>query len=131
MTQLKQKSKFLTQPRLASLAIMLSSLLTIPAYADTKDLAEINSICESQSISIANELKSQSEQDLMVQDVDLIRLGAVTACKETYQKLLGYNTNKSVAENEEGKQSIFSDLFNREVKKDLSPMQKYHRKGGK
>ena len=131
MTQLKQKSKFLTRARLTSLAIMLSSLLTIPAYADTQDLAEINSICQSQSISIANELKSQSEQDLMVQDVDLIRLGAVTACKETYQKLLGYNTNKSVAENEEGKQSIFSDLFNREVRKDLSPMQKVHRKGGK
>tara|TARA_R110002049_G_scaffold295239_7_gene482459 strand:+ start:1808 stop:2203 length:396 start_codon:yes stop_codon:yes gene_type:complete len=131
MTQHKQKSKFSTRFCLVGVAISFSSLFSISAYADAKDLAEINSICQSQSISIANELKTQSEQELTVQNVDLIRLGAVTACKETYQKLLGYNTNKSVAENEEGKQSIFSDLFNREVRKDLSPMQKLHRKGGK
>lgn len=131
MTQLKQNSKFLTRPYLVGLAFSLSSLLTVPAYADTKDLAEIKSICEDQSITISNDLKNQSEQDLTVQDVDFIRLGAVSACKKTYQKLLGYNTNKSVAENEEGKKSIFSNLFNREVRKDLNPMQKLHRKGGK
>ncbi|MFT5760604.1 MAG: hypothetical protein ACI9LM_005391 [Alteromonadaceae bacterium] len=131
MTQLKQNSKCITRSCLASLTILLASSLTIPAYADTTDMAEINSICESQSISIANELKSQSEQDLTMQDIDFMRLGAVSACKETYQKLLGYNTDKSVAENEVGKQSIFSDLFNREKRKDVNPMQKLHRTGGK
>lgn len=131
MTKLKQNSKFLTRTCLVGLAFSFSSLLTIPAYADAKDLAEIDSICEGQSITISNDLKNQSEQYLTVQDVDFIRLGALSACKKTYQKLLGYNTNKSVAENEAGKKSIFSDLFNRERKKDLNPMQKLHRKGGK
>lgn len=131
MTQLKQNSKFLTRPYLVGLAFSLFSFLTIPAYADPKDLAEINSICEEQSISISNDFKNQKEQNLTMQDVDFIRIGALSACKKTYQKLLGYNTNKSVVENEEGKKSIFSDLFNRESKKDLNPMQKLHRRGGK
>ena len=131
MTQLKQNSKFLTRTYLVGVAFSLASLLTVPAYADANDLAEINSICEYQSITISQDLKHQSEQDLTLKDVDLIRLGAVTACKKTYQKLLGYNTNKSVAENEEGKKSIFSDLFNRERKEDVNPMLKLHRKGGK
>lgn len=131
MIQRNQNSQFLTRAYFVGLAFSLSSLLAIPAYADTKDLAEIDSLCESQSITISNELKSQSEQELTLQDVNFIRLGALNACKETYQKLLGYNVNKSVAENEAGKKSIFSDLFNSERKEDVNPMQKLHRKGGK
>lgn len=131
MTQRKQNSKFATRTYLAGLAFSLSSVLVMPAYADANDLAEINSICEDQSNTISHDLKEQSAQDLTMRDVDFIRLGAVTACKKTYQKLLGYNTSKSVAENEDGKKSIFSDLFDRETKKDINPMQKLHRKGGK
>ena len=139
MALFKLNNKFTTLSTLANLTILTFSSLSTLAYANE---ADIDKMCDRQSTSIVTELKSQSEDELTLREINFIRFGAINACKKTYQQLVNTEvitiTDQKVAakpdvdeSNDDKKASILDRLLNPEKKKDVSPMQKVHRTGGK
>ena len=127
-----------------TLTILISSSFSTPAFADETDL---DKMCDRQSVLIATEMRSK-EEGLSVREVSLIRLGAINACKKTYARMINSpdlaksttSDNKVAAKTDvekkqesssNKKESIFDRLLSNEKKKDVSPMQKQHRTGGK
>ncbi len=106
---------------------------------------DLDKTCARQAILIAAELKNHSAHELTERDVDMIRLGAINACRETYRRTVNTpdaaDTNKKVVAKEDviesqsadsgKKESIFDRLLSSDKKEDVSPMQKQHRTGGK
>ena len=106
---------------------------------------DLDKMCARQSIVIAAKLRSNPSNELSEQDVNMIRLGATSACKETYKRYVKSDntvavdkrianktdddTNQETDSNK--KKSILDRLLSSERKDDVNPMQKMHRTGGK
>ena len=148
MKTIKQDIKYINTMILSTLTVLTLFLLTGKAHADETN-TELEKMCDRQSILIAAEMKSKSEEELSVREVTLIRLGAINACKKTYIRMTnspdfvkssppekeasaktGTDKNQKT-ESKAEEESIFDRLLRTEKKEDVSPMQKRHRTGGK
>lgn len=139
-----------TRAKISSIFIIFACYMTSQFVSATEANADLYKMCERQSIVIAAELKKNSSAELSARDADMIRLGAVKACLETYKRAV--NTTPSISADKKvttkadidknrndnidqddnvEKESIFDRLLSSDKKEDVSPMQKTHRTGGK
>lgn len=139
MTLSKLNLKPISLAILTSLTFLLTTSIT---YAEEAE-SDLYKMCNRQSILTATRLRSNSTNELTAQDMSMIRLGAINACMETYKKMLNAPdlvqsnsadekvTKKTQGESKTKEESIFDRLLSTERKKDVNPMQKQHRTGGK
>lgn len=140
MKRLKLSCKFATQ----SFTILITLLLNF-SYANAANL-DLEKMCDRQSILISEKLNTNSKKELTKQDMNMIRIGAVHGCRATYKKMIhadefvesSSSDQTAVIENgvennqdNNKKESIFDRLLRTKPKKDVNPMQKKHRTGGK
>ena len=146
MTLIKLNIKSIKE-LLSTTALLAFCLISNLAYADEANTG-LNKMCDRQSILIAAKLRSNSKNELSAQDMSMIRLGAINGCIETYKRVANSSeagkftsaktitiTKSDTENNQEGtrnkKESIFDRLLRTKPKKDINPMQKKHRTGGK
>ncbi len=150
MNLFRQNFKLITLVSTFS-TILIFFLLSTITFANETD-SDIARICTQQSLTTAAEIRSELDEELTKQDMRMLRLGAINACKNTYRRLGTSNSITPTRENvanksdtsgeitevqkspdtvDNKKESIIDRLLRTEKKEDVSPMQKRHRTGGK
>jgi len=124
--------------------IQFSGLL----YADETEQS-VNRQCTRQSIITIAKIRNSMDTELTEHDIHMIRLGAMNACLDTYNRLVkigkSVNTEQNITSRTENdvqessddkivnkeKKSLLDRILSTESKDTVNPMQKKHSTGGK